>query len=678
MRRLLYIMLLLLSCSENLQAREVTPLLDSWYFYPSSARTADGAKRVSLPYTWSANDNSSGVYSSRGNYVRKFNLPDRWRDSRIFVKFYGVNSVANLFVNGEHAGEHYGASTAFCIEITSLLQYDSENELQLIVDAAQLSSLPPTSLDHNIDCGIYREVELIATPKAAISPLYLGSQGVFVTTDSFTPSLASGEVKVHISTLVEDDMSAELAIYNSKGKEVFRQRRDSIACSTEHISIPFNIDNPQGWTPSSPSLYRFCVELSTPRSSDVVEVQSGLRVITTDKNGRISINSQRVEVRGVVLYHDHPLVGSAMSLREITSDMELVKDVGATAIRSATSPHAQALYDYCDRNGVMAWIDFPMSRTTYLSDVAYFPTSSYHRNGEMISREIIAQNYNHPSVIMWGLFSQLYDRGDSMTSFLKSLYVQTKSFDSTRPVVATSNRSGDMNSIPDMISWRQNLGWHRGSVTDISLWSDLIHGKWGHIKSAVSYGENGSISHQNLGRSSGFATSSSQLQATQLFDNSQPDWRPEANMTLFHEEYAKVLLNDSHFWGVWLCNMFDYKSHRSESGENNSGLVGFDRVSKKDIFYLYRASWNQSIPTFHIAGRREYKRGEEVTDLKIYSSSRSPISVRVNGGKKLKATHQGAGIFLVEPFTLQKGENSIEATQDSVKDSITLLYEAIL
>lgn len=675
-------MLLLLSSSFNLLAREVTPLMDNWYFYPSSARTADGARRVSLPYTWSANDNSSGVYSSRGNYVRKFNLPEKWSDSRIFVKFYGVNSVANLFVNGEHAGEHYGASTAFCIEITPLLQHDSENELQLIVDAAQLSSLPPTSLDHNVDCGIYREVELIATPKAAISPLYLGSQGVFVTTDSFTPSLASGEVKVHISTLVDDDMSAELAIYNAKGKEVFRQRRDSITSSTEQISIPFNIDNPQGWSPSSPALYRFCVELSTPLSSDVVEVESGLRVITTDENGRISINSQRVDVRGVVLYHDHPTVGSAMSREEITSDMELVKEVGATAVRSATSPHAQALYDYCDQNGVMAWIDFPLCRTTFLSDIGYLPTPSYHSNAESISREIIAQNYNHPSVVMWGLFSQLYDRGDSMTSFLKSLYEQTKSFDSTRPVVATSNRSGDMNSIPDMISWRQNLGWHRGSVTDISLWRDLIHDKWGHIKSAVSYGESGSINHQNLGRESGFSSSSTtrpqKSVATQLFDNSQPDWSPEANMTLLHEEYAKVLLNDSHFWGVWLCNMFDYRSHRSESGENSSGLIAFDRVSKKDIFYLYRAAWNNSIPTLHIAGRREYKRGEEVADLKIYSSSRTPISVRVNGGKKLKVTDQGAGIFLVEPFTLQKGENSIEATQDSLKDSITLLYEPIL
>ncbi len=677
MKRYIFLILIVLFNLYSLSAREVIPLLDNWYFYPSSARTTDGAQRISLPHTWSVGEQPSGVHGSMGNYVRKLNLSPQWRDKRIFIKFYGVNNIANLLVNGEHAGEHYGAYTAFTFEITEQLRWDIENELQLVVNGAQLTSLPPTSIDYEMECGIYRPVELIVTPKAAVSPLYYGSEGIFVSTKSVSDERATGDVKVILSTYSQEKMDLTLSIYEPNGERAFVTTQKSIRPTQSEVSVPFEISSPAAWSPSSPSLYRFSVELSTPKSSDSVEVWSGLRVISTDEVGRVKINSQEEDIRGVLLYHDNPLVGNALCESEIESDMELVREVGATAIRSSVAPHHHTLYDYCDSEGLLVWIDFPISRTPYLADIAYYPTADYHRNADVIAHEIVAQNYNHPSVVMWGLFSQLRDRDSGVVEFLTSLRDRVKSFDTTRLIAATSNQNGDINALPDLIVWRQNLGWYRGDVSDISLWRGAIHDRWGHFKSGVAYGESGSIYNQNMGRASNFTTSATTTSSTQLFDRNQPNWSSEAAMTKLHEEYAPQLLGDSLFWGVWLCNMFDYKSHRSGGGENSSGLVSFDRRSRKDIFYLYKSQWNAQEPTLHIAGRREWRRGAKVSDLKIYASSSESIEVLLNGADTLSVTPQGAGIHLVAPFELKQGVNTIEAMQGVVRDSITLSYTII-
>ncbi len=681
MKRILSIIIVLVVGLTPIKAREVVSLVDNWYFYTATTKSTDDAQRISLPHTWSMSDPSYGAHNSIGNYVRKLNLPSQWSGKRIFLKFHGVNSVASLFVNGEYVGEHRGAATAFTFEITRALKWDDENELQLVVDGSPSTSLPPTSVDYTKDCGIYRNVELIVTSKAAISPLYYGSDGVFVTTESLSDGRVTGRVDVQISTYLEERMSVALSIFDESGEQVFTTINKSVKATQSEVSIPFDIADVKGWTPSSANMYRFKVSLESPSSMDSVEVWSGFRVITTDKVGRIYINSERVDVRGVTLYHDHPMVGNSITKREVQSDMAIVKELGATAIRSFSSPHVRHLYDYCDREGVLAWVDFPLTRTSFLADIAYYPTADFQNNTETISREIVLQNYNHPSIVMWGLFSQLRDRGANMLSFLQYLCSNIKSLDAGRLIVAASNQNGNMNQIPDMIVWRQNLGWHRGDVEDITLWADAIHSKWGDLKSAVAYGENGSIEHQSLGRDRSFVdrvTAESSRNTTQLFDKSQPDWYPESALTLFHESYAQKLLPDSLFWGVWLCNMFDYKSSRRSNGEDTSGLVSFDRRERKDIFYLYKSHWNPDEPTLYVAGRREWRRGEDVEDLKIYSSSQERMEVILNGVDTLDVSSQGGAIYSVSPFQLQGGANTLSVKQGELRDSVTLVYEPIL
>ncbi len=680
MRRYIIALFFGLLCSTTSIAREVRSLNENWYFYPSTARSTDGALRVNLPHTWSSRSRGGGVNSSIGNFVRKITFPAEWQFQRLFIKFYGVNNSANLLINGVHVGEHHGAYTAFTFEITDHILWGKENELQLVVDGAQTSWLPPTSYDHYAEYGVHRPVELIVTPQAAISPTYHGSDGLFVTTSELASNRVKGDVAVKISTRTNEPMAARLSIFSEDGDRVFKTEVLNIAAddNNDQVSIPFEFSNPKRWSPSTPSLYRFAVELATPSSSDMVEVWSGLRIVDISDDGKVTINGQKINMKGVLLYHDHPLVGTSIGQKELAHDISFVVEMGANAIRSAISPHPQALYDICDKEGLMAWIDFPLCSTTYLADIAYLPTPEFHRNAATLAHEIVVQNYNHPSVIMWGLFSQTKNYGEQFTQLLQEITNSTRETDPTRLIVAASNHNGDLNSIPDLISWRQSLGWNRGNVTDISLWSSHIHTKWSNFKSSVTYGEGGSIRHQNMGRTRNDYAAQDNMHTIQLFDRTQPDWFPESGNTRLHETYSQSLLSDTRFWGVWLCSMFDYRTQRNSNGENSNGMVTFYRDQRKDVFYLYRSQWNKKVPTLHISGRREWRRGKTISDLTIYCSTDDVPVVTLNGGAKLAVKTDGGGIWKVAPFDLLPGQNTVEAKQGRLVDKVVFTYEPTL
>ena len=617
MRRIFIFLISIFICA-SASAREVYSLNDDWQFFYKLDTSSDNARRISLPHTWNLDALAGqGTYhQTTANYSRNIFVPAEWMGKRLFIKFHGVQSVADLFVNGHHVGEHRGGWTAFTFEITKHLEYGKENSLVVVVSNAYQNNVLPTSSEENLYGGIYRDVELIVTEPTTISPLYYGTDGVIVHQNKITDTSVDATVSVYITTLSEKACDLALTVRAPTGDVVLsRYIKGRIEGNNKPINIPITLEEPLLWYPSEPNLYTITVGIGT-HEEDQVSVTTGFRRIEASADSGLRINGERVPIRGVALHHDRAAIGCALRTRHYDEDLEQIRDIGANAIRSTTAPHAQYLYDRCDEMGMLAWIDMPFTRAPYLSDVFYYATNSFRDNGLQQLREIILQNYNHPSIVMWGIYSLIWQRGDNVLDYVRELNSTAKALDPSRATVACSNQDGDINFITDMIVWQQSLGWERGVIDDVKVWSDKLHTEWSHLCSAVAYGEGGSIDQQtDLPLKSG---------------EIDKRWLPEQWHTSLHEGYAKILNTDEKFWGIWINNMYEFGSVRHNDGISRTGLITFDHKDKKDAYYLYRALWNKEQPTLHIAEKRRNVRQDSMQVVKVYSSAAEAPTLLVN------------------------------------------------
>lgn len=647
-------------------AREVITVNDNWRFYFSSENSADYARTISLPHTW-AYESTNALVSTQpttANYTREIYAPTEWSQKRLFIKFYGVESVADVLVNGRYVGEHRGGSTAFVFELTPNIKFGQTNRIHVIVNNAPQSNVLPTSHEEDRYGGIYRDVELIVTDQLAVSPLYYGSSGVFVSSDEVAEDEVSGEVNVHLTSTKGGNCQLSLSIFDPEGAIVFQKSLPKVKIGADAVEVPFTIESARLWSPSEPNLYKFIVNVADGTSTDVVEVTSGFRSIEFSEAGAIKINGEPTCFRGVSLYHDYPHVGGAASARDIEADVELIEELGANAIRSVTHPHHPYLYDLCDATGKLVWIDFPLTKAPFLSDIAYYPTASFHEGGRQILSEIILQNYNHPSVVMWGLFSLLSTRGDNAIPYIKELNQLAKTLDPYRATVAVSDQDGAINSITDLIVWKQTLGWDKGLFSDVDLWSDLLHENWSNMRSGVSYGQSGRFDQQS--QPTGYKT-------TNVYRSST--WNPEGRQREFHEEYARRIGVDSLFWGVCLNSMFDFKSSRNPLGENNSGLMTFDRRNRKDIFYLYKSQWNKEESTLHIADSRNSVSSSRKHKVRVYASDSLPHLMLYTAKDTVQLQQVAPWQFEVEDIILDPGVNKFVVRQGELADSVTVVLQ---
>lgn len=601
-------LLLLLTVSTTAIAREVFPLNEGWRFYFKSETSADNARHVTLPHSWNTDPLAEGYFlETTGNYLNSIFIPQEWASKRLFVRFYGAQSVADLFVNGSLVGTHRGGATAFAFEITDKVRFGADNFLLMVVSNNSRNDVLPTSTDMNLYGGLYREAELILTDKTAISPLYLGTNGVLIHPQTVHADHVEGEAEIHLTAKGDATSVVTLDITSPDGQRVFTKKQ-KVRLDGKALMIPFAIEHPTLWSLATPALYTVTVTLGEDTATDHVSVRTGFRDLKVTSPGGLQINGSRIPVHGVTLYHDNAVAGGTLVAADYDQDLRLIRNLGANALRSAVMPHGQYFYDRCDEQGMLVWVDVPLHRT-FLSDVAYYSTPQFEQNGLDQLREIIAQNINHPSVAMWGLFSRLWMRGDDVTPYLRRLNDAAHALDPSRPTVACSDQDGAINFVTDLIVWRQDVGWDKGSASDVTLWRDQMQKSWSHLRSGVSYGGPGIIGHKSY-------TAQSEPRA---------NWLPEERQTRFHEEYAKNLQNDSLFWGVWVDNMFDYGSARRPYGINSQGLMTLDRRDFKDAFYLYRALWNKQQPTLRLADKRRALRTEERQAFRVYSSAGTPL-----------------------------------------------------
>ena len=658
MKRYIATLLLLAACA-SVQAREVFPLNEGWRFFFKSENSSDNARHVTLPHTWNTDTGACGYFlETTANYQNDMYVPAEWASKRLFVKFYGVQNVADLFVNGYHVGAHRGGSTAFTFEITDKIRFGEDNALLVVVSNNSRDDVLPASTDMNLYGGIYREAELILTGKTAVSPLHLGSEGVLVRQNSVTSALVEGEAEIYLTSAGESTCMLTLDITAPDGRKVFTKRQKT-RLDGKPVVIPFSIADPQLWSPSSPALYRVTASIGEETVTDSVTVRTGFRNIQVTTAGGLTINGERIPVHGVTLYHDNAISGGTVLAQDYDADLQQIRDLGANALRSAVMPHAQYLYDRCDEQGLLVWVDSPLHRSSFLGDVAYFATPQFEQNGIQQLQEIIAQNYNHPSVVMWGIFSRLWMRGDDVTPYLRRLNDTAHAMDRSRPTVACSDQNGGLNFITDLIVWRQDVGWRKGSTDDVAVWRNQLQKNWSNLRSGVCYGGSGFIGHKSY--------------TAQAAPRS--NWMPEERQTRFHEEYVKNLQNDSLFWGTWINNMFDYGSARRPYGINGEGLVTIDRRERKDAYYLYRALWNERKPTLHIVDKRRSLRDRNRQAFSVYSSVGAPTLFV--GADTVAMTQYAACQYRSDSVEIQ-GIVHVKAVAGEQCDSVTLRVGNVL
>lgn len=653
--------LLLAAVTAAAGAREVYPLDEGWRFYFKEENTSDNARHVTLPHSWNTDPQRQGSWlETTGNYRNDIFIPAGWSSRRLFLKFYGVQSVADLFVNGRHVGTHRGGAAAFTFEITDYVQFGMDNALLVVVSNSARNDVLPTSTEMNLYGGIYRDVELIVTGPTAVSPLYLGSDGVLVHPREIDSLHASGEVEVHLTSNRESSCTLTLDITAPDGSTVFT-RRQRARLDGKPVVVPFAIDAPELWSRETPALYTVTAAIGEDSIVDCVRVRTGFRSLAATPGGGLQINGTRVPVHGVTLYHDNLSSGGTLTNADYEADLATVRDLGANALRSAVMPHAQYLYDRCDEQGILVWVDTPLQSAPFLGDIAYYATLDFEENGLMQLREIIAQNINHPSVVMWGLFSCLRPRGDDVVPYLGKLNETAHAMDASRPTTACSDQNGGINFVSDLIVWRQNVGWEKGSTSDVAVWRDQLRKNWSHLRSGVSYGGSGFIGHKSYTESS-----EPRLNA---------NWMPERKQTRFHEEYARNLQGDSLFWGVWINNLFDYGSSRRPYGINGEGLVTLDRRQRKDAYYLYRALWNRESPTLYISDRHLRLRDVPRQAFRVYSSAGMPVLTV--GADTVAMTEYAACQYQSDSVEL-RGRVEVKAVAGALRDSITLLVGNVL
>jgi beta-galactosidase len=631
--RYLFVSVFMLALSFRMSAeRTLINFNDDWTFRFSHNVTQKVGVRVNLPHTWNAQDALSGKIDYKrgiGNYEKSIFVPNEWKGKRIFIRFEGSNTVTNILVNGKHVGEHRGGYTAFVFELTNSLKFGETNNLWVRVNNAEQLDIMPLIGDFNFYGGIYRDVNLMLTDEVCISPLDYASPGIYLKQEKVSVTEALVQTRIFLSNSSVSSKNVTLQLKVKEGDKTIINESKILVLNPENrsidITIPLIFKNPRLWNGEiDPFMYKVEVALVIDNKEiDKVVQPLGLRYFSVDANKGFVLNGKPYQLKGVCRHQDRAEIGSALTKSQHDEDMALMLEMGANAIRLPHYPHAPYFYDLLDQNGFVVWTEIPFVGPGGYTDQGFVNQESFKANGREQLKEMIRQNYNHPSVCFWGLFNELKEFGDSPFDYITELNNLSHIEDPTRITTSASNIEGNINKITDLIAWNRYDGWYEGMPDCLGTWLDKTHKENPRFKIGISeYGAGASIYHQQDSLKKSTPTS---------------PWHPENWQTYYHIENWKVLSQRPYIWGTFIWNMFDFgAAHRNEGdrpGINDKGLVTFDRKNRKDAFYFYKANWNTRKPTLHICEERNLRRTNSVVNIMAFSNVGS-TELFVNGISK--------------------------------------------
>lgn len=622
--------------------RNIVSFNDNWKFIKNAADEVEAAKgegeSIALPHTWNAVDGQDGGNDyHRGTcwYVKKFAKPEKNETDKAYLEFCGAAMTAEIYLNGEKISRHEGGYSTFRVEITERLE--EENTLVVSVDNSNNTTVYPQTADFTFYGGLYRDVNLIIVPETHFELAYCGSQGIKV-----TPVVNLEEKKAVVTV--------EAWVCGDADMVTFEVNQEKINASLEdgRAKAEFVIENVHLWDGvDDPYLY---TAKAFMENGDIVSTRFGCRKYYIDPQKGFFLNGHPYLLRGVSRHQDFKGVGNALTIEHHKKDMEIIKEIGATTLRLAHYQHAQEFYDLCDENGLIVWAEIP-----------YITMHMKNGRANTLSQmeELVVQNYNHPSIICWGLSNEITAASavdDDLLENHRLLNNLCHRLDSTRLTTMANVFMLEMDSpileIPDINSYNLYFGWYLGELEQNDEFFDEYHEKYpDRVIGFSEYGADANPQYQAAVPEKGDYT--------------------ESYQAVYHEHILQMIEKRPWLWATHVWNLFDFaadgRDEGGKHGENQKGLVTIDRKTKKDAFYLYKAAWNKKEPFVHLCGKRYVDRTEDVTEVKVYSNQ-SKITLVVDG--KEFETQTGKTIFKFNvPIS---GEHKITAIADSCTDSITV------
>ena len=598
--------------------REIIKFNDNWHFWKnvSDLTINEGGENITLPHTWNGVDGQDGgndYFRGTCLYKKVFRSHDLPRVNKYYLEINGANSSAHVYINGKHVAHHDGGYSTWRVNITGYMR--DENIISILIDNAANEEVYPQVADFTFYGGIYRDVNIICINETHFDLDYYGSKGLMV-----TPQIEGSKAVVRLETYVNNlQISDEIAytIYDAEGNLVCE---DKVRETTSSLII----DNVHLWNGIlDPYLYRAKAEII--RNGTVIDQVSsifGCRTFSIDPENGFFLNGKEYPLRGVSRHQDRWQIGNALLPEHHKEDMDLICEMGANTIRLAHYQHDQYFYDLCDERGMVVWAEIP-----YISR---------HMNGgneNTVSqmKELIVQNYNHPSICVWGLSNEITMDGAKDPDLIANhhrLNDLVHEMDKTRPTTVACISMCDMGEeyvhIPDVVSYNHYFGWYGGSVDEYGPWFDKFHERYPDKPIGCSeYGCEALNWHNSKPESGDYS---------------------EEYQAVYHEALIRQLFTRKYIWSTYVWNMFDFgadaRGEGGENGQNHKGLVTIDRKYKKDSFYAYKA-WLSKEPFVHLCGKRYIDRVEEVTKVTVYSNL-SEVELFANGnslGKIEAADH---------------------------------------
>jgi beta-galactosidase len=679
-------------------ARLIAPLDAGWRFTQASpaggveAPAFDDARwsAVELPHTWNRIGNGGTERSPLSNNVQgvgwyrlHFKPPAAAPGSRYFLQFDAVGAVADVWVNGRYLGKHAGAFSRFRFDATSSIKLSGDNVLVVKADnsrpepGASTQDVIPLSGDFFVFGGLYRNVSLIVTRPVHVDLLDFGGPGLYAR----ALDIGAGAATVQLSGRVANDLrnprriALEFAIEDEGGGIVASKSLETTAVvgSTE-MQTQLRVEHPRLWEGiKSPYLYRsvLTIRSDTGKILDRVVQPLGLRTVKFDSERGFFLNGGHVFLKGASMHQDRPVKGWAISHADQREDFDLLQDLGANAVRLAHYQHDEYSYELADSRGIAVWAEIPLVNKVSFDGSPANPALTANARQQLT--ELVRQNYNHPSVMVWSLGNEIdltatQVKGPSRPSTLvRSLNELAKREDPSRattladccetgiPPHAAAQTPGETREpivgMADTVGYNRYFGWYTGEFADFGVMLDEAHARHANLPISVS----------EFGAGAALTQHTDDAEGGPVNPHGRP--HPEEYQNLYHEKSWATLAPREYLWGVFIWNLFDFSSDSRQEGDltdiNEKGLVSYDRQTRKDAFYFYRANWSRQ-PTLHLVGRRYVDRAYAVTDVKAYSNAEK-AALFLNGNE-IGAAPCSNGICSWRSVRLSEGANELTVT----------------
>ena len=623
---------------------------------------------VTLPHTWNNLDGEEGgnnYYRGPGWYRRHLMLGPRERGKSLFLRFDAAGSAATVFINGKPAGpQHKGMFSAFCYDVTPLMNPQGDNVIAVRVTNAPDPTIPPLSGDFTMFGGLYRGVRLLALNPLSICPMDDASPGVYVKQVAVSAAHADLQIttKLRNGSAAQASATVTCELLDANGRLVQTASATQPVASAAITDVVqwLGVDQPHLWNGrKDPYLYYVRVTVADGgQILDRVIQPVGLRFFSVDPDKGFFLNGRSYPLHGVNRHQDRIDMGWAITSLQQREDFDLIMEMGCNAIRLAHYQHAQEFYDLCDRGGLVVWAEASM-----VNEVG--PSSQFEETAKQQLRELIKQSYNHPSICFWSLFNELRDRRQKgqtavqaiamlqrEVQVVKDLNDEAHQLDPTRLTTAASLSMEEaaltLNQITDVIGFNRYEGWYIKTPAAWPIDLDTLRTDIPTRAFGISeYGAGASIFQHEL-------------------NPKQPKtvsyWHPEEWQGVVHETAYKAMKDRPYIWGTFLWNMFDFASDGRHEGDhlgrNDKGLVTYDRKTRKDVFYFYKANWSEE-PVIYITDRRFTPRNVNHGPIKVYSNCQT-VELKVNDVSLGVKTGDDC-VFVWPNVALVRGENQIEA-----------------